>query len=196
MTKLNVYNFSQTSLNSYYNLSPACEYKNGISGTCVEVAITMLMEYMARKDKISNENYESKYTIFKMVVQEAKSLGWDGSGTLVSMIDNIMNASFENYTPVYSANHSTSKLLSKLETTITAGIPAVVNLKGHSVTGVGIVFVEVEYTKKNVFGVSTTKTANEVFVVINNGWYDSSVGEYQYSYVPIDEVKSIEVPER
>lgn len=196
VSKLNVYNFSQTTLNTHYNALSTREYEDGISGTCAEVAITMMTDYMIRAGKISTTAATDKFSIFNRIVHEAYLLGWDGSGTLVSMINDIMDNNFENYTPVYSTDHSTLLLQSKLEDSIKAGIPAVVNLDGHSVTGVGFVTVDVTYTSKNIFGISTTKTETEVFLVINNGWHDATSGYYQYSYVPFDDVKSIEVPEK
>ena len=76
-----------------------------------------------------------------------------------------------------------------------AGIPVIVTIPDHSVCGVGILEKNVTYTKTGLFGIETTETELETFLIVNNGWLNMEVGtQGRYSYVSFEYVTSIVVP--
>ena len=192
---LNTYNYSQTSLNSYYNANNNEYYDNGINGTCTQVAISIMTEYMKRKKEITPYvTCNTIHDIFANVITASHACLWDGNGTPRNMTVNIVDSNFYYYSPYYYGDYSWLFMESKIQDSLADGIPVVVHLDGHTVTGVGFVKKKVTYKKKNIWGVMTTYTQEETFLIINNGWYNTSTNSSKtYSYVHFDDVLSIVV---
>ncbi len=194
---LDTYNFNQTMLNMFYNSRSDKHYDYDIEGSCSEVAIAIVNEYMLRKGIVSwDGNANDKDSIFYRICGAAKDNGWDGkTGTPENIIDDIFTDAMDYYTPKYKGDYSTLFMHQKYMDSYYAGIPVIVTIPDHSVCGVGILEKNVTYTKTGLFGIETTETELETFLIVNNGWLNMEVGtQGRYSYVSFEYVTSIVVP--
>lgn len=189
-------NHRQTSLNQVFNQRYNSYYDFDIDNSCTEVSIAILTECMLDNGKISTTLPRSIDDIFARVVASAYDVGWDGSGTPRDLADEIMDENFAWYSPMWYTDYSTMWMESKMRNSFEDGVPVQISIDGHGVDALGFVTVTVTYQKTNWLGVTTTKTAEELFVVINDGWDNESADDlYAYSYVHFDDVVAIAVPE-
>ena len=189
-------NHRQTSLNQMFNQRYNSYYDFDIDNSCTEVSIAILTECMLDDGKISTILTRSIHDIFARVVASAHDVGWDGSGTPRDLADEIMDENFAWYSPMWYTDYSIFWMESKMRNSFEDGVPVQISIDGHGVDALGFVTVTVTYQKTNWLGVTTTKTAEELFVVINDGWDNESANDiYAYSYVHFDDVVAIAVPE-
>ena len=191
---LDTFNYDQGQLNNNYNVRSDKHYDYDIEGSCSEVAIVMVCEYMVRKEIISGDGVNNRYPLFYRVCGVAKDNGWDGkSGTPEEMIEDIFTDLMDYYTPKYKGDLSTLFMHQKYMDSYYAGIPVIVNIPKHTVCGAGILEKNVTYTKTGLFGIKTTKTELETFLIVNSGWSNINFSE-RYTYVSFEYVISIVVP--
>lgn len=195
---LNTYNFSQDTLNKEYNKRSDKHFNINVSGSCSEVAILIVNEYMLRKSIISeNGIVQNENTLFYRICGAAKDNGWNGNGgTKEDKIDDIFTDAMKFYTPKYKGDYSILNMHKKFMDSYYSGIPVIVSAPEHSMCACGILEKNVTYTKKGLFGIETTKTELETFLIVNDGWYDATIDNFsqKYSYIPFEIVSSIVVP--
>lgn len=202
-TPLFINNYRQSRLNTEYNYPDGTpiDMNLRVEGTCVQVAMAIQMEYMLSNSKLSplpsTPVATSIHDHFSRAIECADAEdGWTRTGgTPFDLILPIVNRHFSYYSPTYKGDESTLLMKSKIEKSYEAGIPCFVRILNHEVVGVGMFCVTITYQTKGLFGIMTNHTKDVWYVVISDGLHDSAKGEPRWTYIPMDDVTEIIVPE-
>lgn len=210
--KLDTLDYSQTSLNSYYNITIP---NSNIGGTCTFVATTSIMEYYSRVksefqfnqtyskvisvpgtyqtyDYTYSYNVQSDMDAFIAVYQLADLQGKiraNNGGTLSTSHAGIL---WDSYSFFGSNNTATGKL-NVFDTVVSetnAGRPILFNVSNHTMVATGYKKYQVSYTETTgILWWKKTVTVNETegVLVVNDGWGSSP----RYTYFLESDIPSI-----
>lgn len=114
-------------------------------------------------------------------------------GTLQASIDSLVTKSFKFWGSSKKGNNDHLNIYSNLVKNIDNGYTSVFSCSNHSMHAVGYATYNIQYTEKILFFINKTTTKNEYFVVVNDGWFNSTNNSEnkQYSYYPASLISSI-----
>lgn len=191
--KLNTYNFSQGTLNDYFNANYQLANDESVTGTCSLVEILSLLEYYDRvkgqTDLPSTTNEAFCDIVLVAISNEYYTVG---EGTKGDDVDNLLNDMFYFYHSTNTAYLDHLNIYSHIKSEIDASRPVGFGINGHGMVGAGYVTYTTTYeTTSGVLWwkktVTTTKTDD--FVIVNDGWTNSSDGgDGQYSCFPTSSI--------
>lgn len=186
---------------------------------CSPTAAAILMRYLVLREKISysprikydlngafTDNQTDVFNVFYELVDSYIINGWQGSEASESVELNAMNHFLKRNNSGLKMNLTNKNMLDYIDSNFNRGLPCIGHIVkknsniGHTFTIAGYYTKEVTYTEKN-FLITQTKKVKLHFLVINDGWSDSTMGdsggstqeEYNnnYSYILLDNVYSI-----
>ncbi|MDR0752020.1 MAG: hypothetical protein LBF12_05530 [Christensenellaceae bacterium] len=174
-------NLDQGAFNNYYNDFYNYTSKDTmVSGTCSEVAVTLL----TKAHKVNQGSYEY---IFRTVMNTAKGNGYwkSDKGTNSAQIDSLVTKTFDFLNSSKKGNNDHLNIFSNLVNNIDSGKTSVFSCIGHSMHAVGYAEYSIKYSEKILF-FKRNVAKTEYFVIVNDGWFNASSNEKneQYSYYP------------
>lgn len=178
---LNTQNYSQTQLNTYYKNATG----TAVSGTCSEVATTSLIEFYKELESFTtNSSYKDTFVDILTMALE-KGYYAVGEGTTQTKLDSLVTQSFALYGSSHKGNNDYTYLYSTIcDKVADEGVPVLFSIVNHTMVGCGYITYTTTYTTSS----GKTKTATDNFVIVNDGWANTSTR--QYSYFPEDEIST------
>jgi hypothetical protein len=181
-------NLKQSTYNSYYNSYYNLTGDDMVEGTCSEIAVALL----AKSHKVNQGSYEY---LFRTVMNTAMDNGyWTKKyGTFQAKIDSLVTKSFKFWKSNKKGNNDHLSIYTNHVKNINAGSTTIFSCSNHSMHGVGYVEYKIQYTEKILFFIPSTVTQTEMFVIVNDGWFNatSNIDNYQYSYYPVRLISSV-----
>lgn len=187
-TILSSKNYSQSSLNDYYNKYYLPNNVKKINGTCGIVSTLTALEFYSRKHpgifSINNPYYS-----FVRIFNRTKEDGYidSTSGVSASKMGWIIYNAFDEIignTNEFTTSNNGYNILAKIRNEINSGRVMPFTIPGHSMVARGLAYFDIKYSFK--WSPSTVVTQTVEFIIVNEGWYSGN----HLSYYPAHKISN------
>lgn len=188
--RLNTYNYSQSTLNNYFNSHYS---DNKVKGTCSEVASTSAVEYYDRKGYTDIRNFNENGCFCVLMNCAIDTGAWKHNGgkgsTTDSQLKKVISKYYDIYKEDYDGNYDTTFLKTKIYSSIDDGKPVMgafhVTTKdgtdeGHCMNICGYLEVTVKYKNNKYLPYNSKKI---IYYIVNDGWTNCKSGNKRIQYV-------------